>query len=109
MTAQRSLTILFAAASVISVGSVCSLSRAGNYDASTDLAKQAHNAGFKVRTSGGKTYYCKKDTDIGTRLPQETCYDPDQFKLFLIAQQQNRDALNGMAGQANYPASGGGK
>ncbi len=46
--------------------------------------------GFKPKKRGKYTLYCKTDTPIGTRFKQETCFDADQIRDYLIALQENK-------------------
>lgn len=46
--------------------------------------------GFKPKKRGKFTLYCKTDTPIGTRFKQETCFDADQIRDYLIALQENK-------------------
>ena len=46
--------------------------------------------GFKPKKRGKYTLYCRMDTPIGTRFKQETCFDADQIRDYLIALQENK-------------------
>lgn len=56
----------------------------------TDSEQVKLPPGFKPKKRGKYTLYCKMDTPIGTRFKQETCFDADQIRDYLIALQENK-------------------
>jgi len=46
--------------------------------------------GFKTKKRGELVLYCIKDTTVGTRFKTEKCYNEDQVRDYLIAQQENK-------------------
>ncbi len=46
--------------------------------------------GFKAKKRGKHTVYCIKTQSIGTRFENETCYDEEGLKDYLLAREQNR-------------------
>ena len=48
--------------------------------------------GFQTKKRGDMVLYCKRDRETGTRFTTEKCYDQDQIREYLLAQQiQKRD------------------
>jgi hypothetical protein len=46
--------------------------------------------GFKAKKRGKHTVYCMKTQSIGTRFENETCFDEEGLKDYLLAREQNR-------------------
>jgi hypothetical protein len=45
-----------------------------------DLIKKAASVGYYPRTRGGLAVFCRKDADIGTRIPTEKCVNENQIE-----------------------------
>ncbi len=60
------------------------------------LAKQAASVGYKARQQGGKTVYCRKAPEVGTRLETTTCISKEQVSAVLARSQGNKDSIDGM-------------
>lgn len=60
-----------------------------------DILKKARNAGFHTRVRHNVVYYCKTDTEIGTRFPTEQCFNEDQLMQHLEFVQAQKDQLVG--------------
>jgi hypothetical protein len=46
--------------------------------------------GFKPRKRGKFIVYCRSDAPLGSRIKQETCFDEDQIRDYLIALQETK-------------------
>ncbi len=64
---------------------------------SADILKKARNAGLHTKVKQGVVYYCKTETEMGSRFTSERCYDENQLAQFLIAQQAARDQFSKQA------------
>jgi hypothetical protein len=64
---------------------------------SADILKKARNAGLHTKVKQGVVYYCKTETDMGSRFTSERCYDENQLAQFLIQQQAARDQFSKQA------------
>jgi hypothetical protein len=53
--------------------------------------KDALKNGYKVRVVNGNTQYCREETQIGSRLPQQTCLNPDQLYQAMKDRQASQD------------------
>jgi hypothetical protein len=47
---------------------------------SPDLIKKAASVGYYPRTRSGLAVFCRKDSDIGTRIPTEKCINENQIE-----------------------------
>ncbi len=61
---------------------------------SEDTLKKARNAGLHTKVKQGVVYYCKTETEMGSRFTSERCYDENQLAQFLIQQQAARDQFS---------------
>ena len=52
--------------------------------------------GWREKKRGKYTVYCRKETEVGTRLQKETCYDQEGIRAMLVKQQEDRDSLDQM-------------
>jgi hypothetical protein len=52
--------------------------------------------GFRTKKFGDKVVYCKKEAAIGTRFKTEQCFDENQLKDYLLAQQQQQAEIDRM-------------
>lgn len=46
--------------------------------------------GFKTKKRGELVLYCIKDSTVGTRFKTEKCFDEDQVRDYLAAQEENK-------------------
>jgi len=46
--------------------------------------------GFKTKKRGELVLYCIRDSTVGTRFKTEKCFNEDQVRDYLIAQQENK-------------------
>jgi len=61
------------------------------------LAKAAASVGYnKPRQRDGKTVYCRKAADIGTRLESTSCITQEQVSAVLQRSQGNKDSVEGL-------------
>lgn len=67
-----------------------------------DLLKKARNAGYHTKVSHNVVYFCRTDTPLGTRFPEERCYNEVQFVQRLDFEQAQRDQMS------NHACSGAG-
>jgi hypothetical protein len=52
--------------------------------------------GFAAKKRGKYVLYCKQETQIGTRLKTETCYDEAQMRDYLLAWHEMKRDLDRM-------------
>jgi hypothetical protein len=58
------------------------------------LEKRLTNSGYKARMRNGTKVWCKRDTELGTRLgAQEVCGTPDELRMVV---EQNQDAVKSL-------------
>ena len=55
--------------------------------------KKANDFGFHAEIYSGRTYFCKDDATLGTRLKSKKCIDADQFEDYAIQLQIARDTM----------------
>ncbi|HEY4772878.1 MAG TPA: hypothetical protein VIH50_07590 [Steroidobacteraceae bacterium] len=60
---------------------------------SPEVIKAANREGYTMKTKSGNYFFCKENTDVGTRFATEHCVDADALALTLERQQMDRDAL----------------
>jgi hypothetical protein len=46
--------------------------------------------GFKTKKRGELVLYCIRDSTVGTRFKTEKCFDEDQVRDYLAAQEENK-------------------
>jgi hypothetical protein len=56
-------------------------------------SKKANDFGFHAEIYSGKTFFCKDDATLGTRLKSKKCIDGDQFEDYAIQLQIARDTM----------------
>lgn len=50
--------------------------------------------GFRQKTRGKHTVYCRKEKPIGTRFDTETCYDEQGLRDYVRAQQEDQAMMD---------------
>jgi len=60
---------------------------------SADILKRAKQAGYYTRVRSGQTFFCKKESQLGTRFVTEKCLDENQLAMVLERNQAQRDQL----------------
>jgi ABC-type transport system substrate-binding protein len=55
--------------------------------------KKAADFGFHSEMYSGKTFFCKDDATVGTRIASKKCIDPDNFEDYAIQMQIARDTM----------------
>ncbi len=66
-----------------------------------DAAKAEERAftpppGWRPKQRGKFTVYCRKQTEKGTRLPKEVCYDEEGIRAMLAAERDDREKVDQM-------------
>jgi hypothetical protein len=51
-------------------------------------------SGYTKKTKGGKTYYCRRETPVGTRFATDYCYTQEQLQRITKAGQSIRDDVS---------------
>jgi len=69
---------------------------------SADILKKARDAGYHTKVSHNVVYYCREDTDVGTRFRTEKCLTEEQLQVQLERLQAAKDQLR------NNPCGGSG-
>jgi hypothetical protein len=64
--------------------------------------------GFRVKTRGEFTLYCRKEQVMGTRFPVEKCYDETGIREMLRAQREDTQKVDQMRRICNNVGSCGG-
>ena len=64
---------------------------------SPETIKEARRAGYTMKTNSGNYYFCKEETDLGSRFSSEHCFQADALELLLQRQQMDKDALRSAA------------
>jgi hypothetical protein len=52
--------------------------------------------GWKPKKRGQFTVYCRKQSQQGTRVPKEVCYDEEGIRAMLAAQREDREKVDQM-------------
>jgi hypothetical protein len=65
---------------------------------SPETLKAARAAGYQVKTSKGVSRFCRSESEIGQRIPKETCINEDQLAQVLRTSQEQRDRLKSTIG-----------
>jgi hypothetical protein len=52
--------------------------------------------GWRPKKRGQFTVYCRKQSEMGTRLPTEKCYDEQGIRDMLAAQRDDREKVDQM-------------
>jgi hypothetical protein len=52
--------------------------------------------GWRARQRGKFTIYCRKQSEQGTRLPREVCYDEEGIRAMLLAQREDQERVDQM-------------
>lgn len=73
-----------------------------------DLIKKAAAVGYFPRTRNGLAVFCRKDADIGTRIPTEKCVNENQIEETIQRLQQAQQNLQrgNICGSASCGGSG---
>jgi hypothetical protein len=50
--------------------------------------------GWREKKRGKYTVYCRKEHEMGTRVPKETCYDEQGIRAMLASQQEEREKID---------------
>jgi len=50
--------------------------------------------GWRTKQRGQFTIYCRKQSEQGTRLPKEVCYDEEGIRAMLAAQLDDREKVD---------------
>ncbi len=50
--------------------------------------------GFVTKKHGAIKVYCVKDSTVGTRFKTERCYDENQMRDYLAAQEENKQNID---------------
>jgi hypothetical protein len=50
--------------------------------------------GWRPKKRGKFTVYCRRQTEMGTRLPKEVCYDEVGIQAMLAAQRDDREKVD---------------
>ena len=64
--------------------------------------------GFREKKRGQFTLYCRKESKVGTRFPEEKCYDENGIREMLRAQAQDREKFDQLRRVCGNPAACGG-
>lgn len=56
--------------------------------------KKARAAGFKAEARNGRTMFCWRDPNTGTRFTTKKCVDETRLNFILQERQETRDRLN---------------
>lgn len=67
---------------------------------SAETLKAARSAGYQVKGSGAKTRFCKSETTIGKRIPEDTCLNEEQFTQKQMRAEQDRERLKSTLGSS---------
>jgi hypothetical protein len=67
--------------------------RVVDHEPTAAARKKAADFGFHSEMYSGKTFFCKDDATLGTRLPTKKCIDPDNFEDYAIQLQIARDTM----------------
>jgi hypothetical protein len=59
-------------------------------DKATEVKEFHPPPGFVTKKRGAITLYCVKDSTVGTRFKTERCYDQNQVREYLAAQEENK-------------------
>ncbi len=96
------ILVALAGATAAVLGTGCAQQPARNspsnaYLASNYTPKQilqmARDQGFRPVTRDGKTLYCRRETPIGTNLPETRCVDETQLRFMVLRAQRQQQAL----------------
>ena len=60
--------------------------------------------GYKTRTRGDQTYYCRKTVEIGSRFPVESCYTQEQLEQLLVENDRQRREIEQHRSICSNPA-----
>jgi DnaJ-class molecular chaperone len=52
--------------------------------------------GWRTKQRGKFTIYCRKQSEKGTRLPTEVCYDEEGIRAMLLAQREDQERVDQM-------------
>ena len=52
--------------------------------------------GWRTKQRGKFTIYCRKQSEKGTRLPKEVCYDEEGIRAMLMAQREDQERVDQM-------------
>jgi len=75
---------------------------AAKAEAATEAAVKAEPAafepppGWRPKKRGKFIVYCRKQTEKGTRLPKEVCYDEEGIRAMLAAERDDRQNVDQM-------------
>jgi hypothetical protein len=56
-------------------------------------AKKAKDYGFHAEIYSGKTFFCRDDATVGTRIKDKRCIDANQFEDYAVQLQIARDTM----------------
>jgi hypothetical protein len=60
--------------------------------------------GYKTRKRGDDTYYCRKNTEIGSRFKVESCYTQEQLQELLAENDRQRREIEQRRAVCSNPA-----
>jgi hypothetical protein len=58
-----------------------------------DILKKARENGYYTKVRKGQTFFCKKETPLGTRFDTEHCLSDEQLAMVLERNQAQRDQM----------------
>ena len=61
--------------------------------ATPEAIKKARDFGFHAEVFSGKTFFCREDATVGTRLTSKRCIDAMQFEDYAVQLQIARDTM----------------
>jgi hypothetical protein len=78
---------------------------------SAKAQKKAREYGFHAEVYSGKTFFCRDDATVGTRLPSKWCLDAMEFEDYAVQLEIARDLMKSKAtcnaGKVSLAACGG--
>ena len=60
--------------------------------------------GYKTRTRGDQTFYCRKNVEIGSRFPVTSCYSQQQLEDLLVENDRQRREIEQHRSICSNPA-----
>ena len=82
-----------AAAAKAKAAEIAAAAPAGKAGPTAEAVKKAKDYGFHAEMFSGKTFFCREDATVGTRIKNKRCIDANQFEDYAVQLQVARDTM----------------
>ena len=101
-----------AAAAKAKAAEIAAATPAGKAGPTAEAVRKAKDYGFHAEMFSGKTFFCREDATVGTRIKNKRCIDANAFEDYAVQLQIARDTMKkdvcqgGKTGMLGGPCGG---